>query len=193
VKKYHPDQYQNNPLADLAQEKLTDINAAYDYLKKTHGTGSSSSGKAYGPGSSRAYGGSGYSGNYSYGNSGTSYRSSEAAAQYNRVRASINANRLNEADSILDDMSSRDAEFYFLKGMIFQRRGWYDNALKMFQTAVSMEPNNAEYVNALNSMTAQSAAYRGSSYNRGYGGMSQDDCCRLIQCYICADCCCDCF
>ena len=34
VKKYHPDQYQNNPLSDLAEEKLKEINEAYDYLIK---------------------------------------------------------------------------------------------------------------------------------------------------------------
>jgi len=34
VRKYHPDQYQNNPLSDLAEEKLKEINEAYDYLMK---------------------------------------------------------------------------------------------------------------------------------------------------------------
>lgn len=34
AKKYHPDLYQNNPLADLAEEKLKDINEAYEYLLK---------------------------------------------------------------------------------------------------------------------------------------------------------------
>ena len=28
AKKYHPDNYQNNPLADLAQEKMREINEA---------------------------------------------------------------------------------------------------------------------------------------------------------------------
>lgn len=34
VKKYHPDQYRGNPLSSLAEEKLKEINEAYDYLKK---------------------------------------------------------------------------------------------------------------------------------------------------------------
>ena len=29
VKKYHPDKYVNNPLADLAAEKIKEINKAY--------------------------------------------------------------------------------------------------------------------------------------------------------------------
>ena len=34
VKKYHPDKYHNNPLADLAEEKLQEINEAYDHEGK---------------------------------------------------------------------------------------------------------------------------------------------------------------
>ena len=34
VKKYHPDKYVNNPLADLAAEKMKEINDAYDALTK---------------------------------------------------------------------------------------------------------------------------------------------------------------
>ena len=34
AKKYHPDFYQNNPLASLAEEKLKEINEAYDILNK---------------------------------------------------------------------------------------------------------------------------------------------------------------
>lgn len=32
MKKYHPDKYQNNPLSDLAEEKLQEVNEAYDML-----------------------------------------------------------------------------------------------------------------------------------------------------------------
>ncbi|MCD8332320.1 MAG: DnaJ domain-containing protein, partial [Oscillospiraceae bacterium] len=32
ARKYHPDNYQNNPLADLAEEKMKDINEAYDAI-----------------------------------------------------------------------------------------------------------------------------------------------------------------
>src|SRR5271157_5449938 len=34
AKKYHPDQYGANPLRDLAEEKMREINEAYDYLMK---------------------------------------------------------------------------------------------------------------------------------------------------------------
>ena len=41
AKKYHPDQYSNNPLQGLAEEKMRELNEAYDYLTK-NSTGSSS-------------------------------------------------------------------------------------------------------------------------------------------------------
>ena len=34
ARKYHPDNYQNNPLADLAEEKMKEINEAYDSITK---------------------------------------------------------------------------------------------------------------------------------------------------------------
>ena len=34
ARKYHPDNYHDNPLADLAQEKMKEINAAYDAIQK---------------------------------------------------------------------------------------------------------------------------------------------------------------
>lgn len=37
VKQYHPDQYVDNPLKDLAQEKLAEVNKAYDMLKNGGG------------------------------------------------------------------------------------------------------------------------------------------------------------
>ena len=34
ARKYHPDNYHDNPLADLAQEKMKEINEAYDQIQK---------------------------------------------------------------------------------------------------------------------------------------------------------------
>ena len=39
ARKYHPDNYHDNPLADLAQEKMKDINAAYEQINKMRSGG----------------------------------------------------------------------------------------------------------------------------------------------------------
>ena len=41
AKKYHPDAYVNNPLADLAQEKMKEINEAYDTIVRSRANGTS--------------------------------------------------------------------------------------------------------------------------------------------------------
>ena len=38
ARKYHPDNYHDNPWADLAQEKMKEINAAYDTIQKQRGS-----------------------------------------------------------------------------------------------------------------------------------------------------------
>ena len=43
ARKYHPDNYQNNPLADLAEEKMKEINEAYDTITKQRSGGYSGS------------------------------------------------------------------------------------------------------------------------------------------------------
>ena len=43
AKKYHPDKYVDNPLSDLAAEKMRDINWAYSELSKNKGSYSSQS------------------------------------------------------------------------------------------------------------------------------------------------------
>ena len=67
ARKYHPDNYHDNPLADLAQEKMKEINAAYEEVQKSRsnrgdrGAGSAASNGSYGQG----YGGyTGYIGSW---------------------------------------------------------------------------------------------------------------------------------
>lgn len=63
AKKYHPDNYHDDPLADLAQEKMKEINEAYEEIQNQRKRGAS--GNVYG-----AYGGS-YGGSYGgYGTNG---------------------------------------------------------------------------------------------------------------------------
>ena len=42
VKKYHPDQYQDNPLSDVAEEKMAEINTAYDEIMQMRRSGGNS-------------------------------------------------------------------------------------------------------------------------------------------------------
>jgi len=205
VKKYHPDRYQDNPLNDLAEEKMREINEAYETLmagakgsKKRGGTqygpGSSrgySGGAQYGPGSSRGYnGGPFYGGGSRYGSDPGSYVGDDEA-EFREVRKSIDRGDLRDAESRLNRTATRSAEWYYLFGVLNIRRGWYNEGLQGLQTAVNMDPQNYEYRNTLNSIMAQTQSYRSGSYGRGYGDAERMFCYGL-QCYCCADLCCDC-
>lgn len=68
ARKYHPDNYHDNPLADLAQEKMKEINEAYDQIQKQRKASSAASqSHSYGYGSGNSYGNSAYGGAYGAG------------------------------------------------------------------------------------------------------------------------------
>ncbi len=171
VKKYHPDKYQDNPLADLAEEKLQEINEAYDMLMKNRSSASS--------------------GSYSYGNYSSGNGGSYGTPDYMAVRRYIDAGNLTAAENILNSTKDRSAEWFFLSGMLSYRKGWYDDAINKLKTANDLDPNNMEYSQAYGRIINMGGAYQNQAYGRGYGN-SNDMCCQALQCYICADCCCDC-
>ena len=175
ARKYHPDNYHDNPLADLASEKMKEINEAYDSITKSREQGSS--GYAY----------QGNAGAYRSQNTYQSSRSSGSNPSYTQIRNLINANNLAQAELLLNGMPSRDAEWYFLMGSVCWRKGWMDEAQRHFRTASSMEPSNMEYRNAVQYMNQGGQAYRPA----GGMSMSQNDVCTVCQTLYCADCCCE--
>ena len=171
AKKYHPDNYADSPLADVAEQKMKEINEAYDAINQMRQKGKGT------------------------GSTGSSSYSSSANSQFYNVRIYIQRNMIDQAEQILDStpMGNRTAEWYYLKGMCAYRRGWSEQAFNNFTTACNMDPNNQEYRAALNNMQNQRA------YN--YGGYNQHNmqntgagcsCCDICAAMMCADCMCDC-
>ena len=80
VKKYHPDKYTDSDLKELANEKLVEVNEAYEMLTKKTSQSSSYASRS-GNGTYDSYSG-GYTG------SGSSY-SGPNAQEFNRARAFI--------------------------------------------------------------------------------------------------------
>lgn len=164
--KYHPDNYADNPLSDLAEEKMKEINEAYDTIMSSKRRKHSSGG----------------------------FNSNGGSGEFSDIRSLISQNRLEEAQELLDgvEISQRNAEWYFLNGSVLYRRGWYDDAYASFTNACNLDPTNLEYRQALNRM---SSARQGNFNNGGYrtsygqGGCSSCDMCTAL---CCADQCCEC-
>lgn len=170
VKKYHPDQYGDNPLKELAQEKLAEVNKAYDMLKNGNTSGS-------------------YSSNSYSNTNNNSYTYSNNSSVYAEVRRLIQMRNTGLAESKLNSISNRDAEWYFLNGLIMLNKGWFDSALQNIERACTMDPNNFEYRQTLNQLRMRTRSY-GQPYRTAQGGMNTCDCCMNL---LCLDSLCECF
>ncbi len=147
ARKYHPDNYHDNPLADLAQERMKEINAAYEQITKERSGGRS---------------GGGYSG-YGDGGGQRQYRSSGSSTSsvLQQARMAVNSGDLSRAEALLANYGDHNAEWNFLKGVVCYRRGWMDEAKRYYETACQMEPGNMEYRQALTFMASgPRGAYR---------------------------------
>jgi curved DNA-binding protein CbpA len=170
ARKYHPDNYADNPLSDLAGEKMKEINEAYDSIMNRRRSGRNDT----------------YNANYSGNNTST---------EFPEVRQLINQGRLEQAQEVLDGVppQSRNAEWYFLNGTVLYRRGWFDAAFTSMNNAVRMDPANAEYRAALNRMQQSRHGYNpygGGGYQTTGAACTPCDCCMGL---MCADACCNCF
>lgn len=170
AKKYHPDNYAGSPLADLAQEKMKEINEAYDEVQKLRKKKKSGY-DDYGSESSGSY----YSSSGSY--------SDSYSSDFQDVRDLIGQQNYYEADVRLNavEAQKRNAEWHYLKGIVFQARGWYFEASRHFSSACEMDPHNSEYKTALENLKNTAAGY-----NR-----SEPSVCNVCSALLCADCCCE--
>ena len=187
AKKYHPDNYANTPdVADLAAEKMAQINEAYDTI-----VSSRKNGTPVGNSSSNA-------GN---GNAGRDYGTFHGTqhTDFADVRNLFSVGKINEAEEVLRGVPNarRNAEWYFLMGTTFYRRGWMDQAYAHLQKAVNMAPNNTEYRAAFTQVSQQrTGRSAGYNYNKGSSGSScGSGCgpCSTCVGLLCADSCCECF
>lgn len=165
VKKYHPDKYQNNPLADLAEEKLQEINEAYDLLAKGNGR------------RNRETQGTQSHGDRSYnrGNSG----------DFIAVRQALDRNDLIYAEQILINNPNRNGEWFFLSGVLSFKKGWVDDALSNVRQAMILEPESLEYQQVYQQMQSMGEMYRRRSDGKGYE-VRDDSCMRCIECFCCS-------
>ncbi len=164
VKKYHPDNFKDNPLSDLANEKLQEINEAYDMIinKKTTGN--------------------------SYNNNSSSHYSG-GSAKFAYVRNLIQQRRIADADAELNRTNDGSAEWHYLKGVVCISKGWHFEGIQHLQTACNMDPSNPEYRNMLNNINMRRNGY--AQTGNTYGYRRNDDMCNCCSNLICADCCCE--
>lgn len=181
ARKYHPDKYTDSDLAEVASEKMKEVNAAYDQIQKMRANGGASGG-AYGNTSGyRTYGGASDQGFGGY----------DPNSPYAQVRRWINSGQIREAEQALNAVpeADRNAEWYFLRGCVLLRLGRAVDAQGCFDRACAMDPYNTEYQNARNRLRNNTSGFgQGYTTSQPTGCFcSPCDCCSTL---ICLDCLC---
>ena len=177
AKKYHPDL---NPGDEAAAKKMQQINAAYDQIKNPEKYQQQSSG--YGGYSSYdPFGGFGGYGGYQQ----RSYTDTDSADNYQKAAYTyIRFGRYQEALNALSNASQRDARWYYLSALAHDGLGNQVTALEHIRRAVSMEPDNQEYLRVLEEIENGGAGYRRQAGSfRGFQ-MHADPCSSMCFCYL---------
>ncbi len=178
ARKYHPDNYADSPLKDVAAQKMSEINDAFDTIMNERRLNNPYSQNAHNQ----------YNGGF--------YQSS-GGIRFNDIRQFIQSGRLFEAEELLNGMpiNAHNAEWHFLMGTIMFHKGWLEDASSHFSTACNMDPANPEYKAAYDRLMWQRQGNFGTSsqnnpnpYRTSSGCGCLDICCGLM----CADMCCDC-
>ena len=178
AKKYHPDL---NPGDEAAAKKMQQINAAYDQIKNPEKYQQQNSGYGGGYSSYDPFGGFGGYGGYQQ----RGYADTEGADNYQKAAYNyIRFGRYQEALNALSNASQRDARWYYLSALAHDGLGNQVTALEHIRRAVSMEPDNQEYLRALEEIEHGGAGYRRQAGSfRGFQ-MHADPCSGLCFCYL---------
>ena len=183
AKKYHP---AANPGDEYAARKMQEINDAYDRIKNPE--------KNQGPGGSQGYNpyGQGY-GSYGYGPFGGYYQQQNRSYNQKYADSHLQAaynyilyRRYREALNVLAQFEGvKGAEWYYLSALANQGIGNQVTALEHMRKAVSMDPGNQEYLNALDRMEHGGDAYRRQAGNFQGFDLKMNPCTSLCLCYLC--------
>ena len=166
AKKYHPDR---NPGDEEAARKMQQVNAAYDQIKNPQKQQTN-------------YGGYGYGGYDPFG--GARQQASQEDQYFQGARQYIRFGKYQEALNLLNNMTDRSARWYYYSALAHDGLGNQVTALEHIRRAVSMEPDNYEFLDALNRIENGGAAYRSQAGNFGGFTMRPDPCTSMFFCWI---------
>lgn len=161
AKKYHPDLHPNDK---NAEEKMRQINDAYNLLR---------SGKAN-SGSSSDY--------YNYGDYWKNGNYSENTA-FSAVRRCLQLGRFYDALKLLDAINQRDGQWYYLASVAHYNLGNMSTAMNYCSKAVSLEPDNMEYRAFLNEIENYGSNY--SQRRTTYTSVNMNSCFRCMPWLLC--------
>ena len=122
---------------------------------------------------------------------------------YSEIQQMIMNNRLDDAQTKLDNRVTRDAEWHYIQSILFYKRNWFLESKKQLELACQMEPDNQRYKQSLEKLTKILASNtispdqlrttsrpvdNGPRVGAGNGTCTGSWCMDCILCNACCDC-----
>ena len=140
-------------------------------------------------------------------------KNTEGKNSFEEVAELLKANKLAEAQTMLDEFNERPAEWHYLQAVVYYKKNWTNDSKKQLEIAMQMDPDNQKYRAAYGKMNAkneyqQQQAYQQQQQQNPYangapmhdeqmgGGNACSDCISCCYTYLCVNClfnlCCGC-
>ena len=125
-------------------------------------------------------------------------------ADYTTIQELITAGKLDEAQKLLDERQSRDAEWHYIQSILFYKRNWFLESKNQLELACQMEPDNVRYKQSLEKLTKILASNtispdqlrthsrpvdNGPQMGAGNGTCTGSSCVDCLLCNMCCNCC----
>ena len=125
-------------------------------------------------------------------------------ADYSKIQELITSGKLDEAQKLLDERSTRDAEWHYIQSILFYKRNWFLESKKQLELACQMEPDNQRYKQSLEKLTKILASNTispdqmrtnsrpiddGPRVGAGNGTCTGSTCTDCLLCNACCNCC----
>jgi len=128
--------------------------------------------------------------------------SDRSAEDFTDIEKAIKNGNLSDAQSRLDDISDRNAEWHYLQSVVFYKKNWINESKKQLEIAMNMDPHNEKYADSYtklkqkidynekqfhsgNASYGQSGSHR--TTERQMGGSGINDCLSFCATWCCMD------
>ncbi|MGI6238644.1 MAG: DnaJ domain-containing protein [Christensenellales bacterium] len=198
AKKYHPDVNQGSASSEAKMKEINEAYAEAMKIKRSGGTytGAQSGGASQGYGQQQrgGYGGFedfGFGGFGGFGFGGYDTGQRQTSPELRAARNYINTGHYQEAINLLQRMTDRSAEWFYLSARASIGLGNRSAAVSYARQAAQMEPDNFEYASLISRLEDNTEGYRRRSGN--YGGIPlnycSNPCVWICFCNLLCNCC----
>ena len=128
--------------------------------------------------------------------------SDRSAEDFTDIENAIKNGNLSAAQSGLDDITDRNAEWHYLQSVVFYKKNWINESKKQLEIAMNMDPHNEKYADSYtklkqkidynekqfhsgNASYGQSGSHR--TTERQMGGSGINDCLSFCATWCCMD------